>query len=472
MLYFRYFDRNQGKICEEFLGFATCEATTGEVLADAFLNKLRDAGVDINKMRGQGYDGAANMSGRHRGVQARIRRVLPGAIYTHCKAHSLNLAIVHASKEAHARNTMSTVQEVAFLFNYSAKKTAHFKETLENSLDKAEMDRRTKLQSLCETRWASRADALFTFRASFGTVVQTLETLSLAGDTKAGAYRASLTQFSFIISLVAVEHVLASCVELSKLLQSVNCDLIMAASEAEVVIAQVTAERNDPMVWGALYERALDLAERVDVQPSMPRGGRQQNRPNAPAQTVSEYWRINMYLPFVDHLVAELGHRLLQGNERFLLQNLLPPKVRNLDNQTISLIFGEVSHDIPADEETFRRECIRWKTRCEMIPMVDPEKTPTLERALIYIPHELYPNVWLCLNLLVAMPVSTATAERSFSSMRRLKTYLRATMSTERLSGLGLLHVHRDRELDAERVVDNFAARKNRRLALVFNNAN
>ncbi|WAR27858.1 hypothetical protein MAR_013562 [Mya arenaria] len=38
-------------------------------------------------MRSQGYDGAANMCGRFRGVQARIRQQYPGVVYTHCKAH-------------------------------------------------------------------------------------------------------------------------------------------------------------------------------------------------------------------------------------------------------------------------------------------------------------------------------------------------------------------------------------------------
>ena len=66
------------------------------------------------------------------------------------------------------------------------------------------------------------------------------------------------------------------------------------------------------------------------------------------------------------------------------------------------------------------------------------------------------------------MPVSTATAERSFSTMRRVKTYLRSTMTTERMSGLGLLNIYQERAINAEQVVDIFARRKERRLALIF----
>ncbi|KAH3693647.1 hypothetical protein DPMN_081086 [Dreissena polymorpha] len=63
---------------------------------------------------------------------------------------------------------------------------------------------RTKLKNLCETRWVARADALFTFMASFGTVVRTLEDYAQQNDAKAGAYKAAITQSSFIITLVVV----------------------------------------------------------------------------------------------------------------------------------------------------------------------------------------------------------------------------------------------------------------------------
>ena len=48
-------------------------------------------------MKAQGYDGTANMSGIHRGVQASIRERILIARYVHSKAYVLNLAIVHSS---------------------------------------------------------------------------------------------------------------------------------------------------------------------------------------------------------------------------------------------------------------------------------------------------------------------------------------------------------------------------------------
>jgi hypothetical protein len=53
----------------------------------------------INKIWAQCYDGAANMAGKYSGVQARILQLNPEASYVHWKAHSLNLALIHSSKD-------------------------------------------------------------------------------------------------------------------------------------------------------------------------------------------------------------------------------------------------------------------------------------------------------------------------------------------------------------------------------------
>jgi len=48
-------------------------------------------------------------------------------------------------------------------------------------------------------------------------------------------------------------------------------------------------------------------------------------------------------------------------------------------------------------------------------------------------------------------PVCTATSERSFSTMRHLKTYLRSSIGHERMTGLALLSIHKDRQIDREK---------------------
>ena len=79
-------------ICEAFLGFLQCQdGMTGEALAQSILRYMQEIGLEAADMRCQGYDGAANMSGKHSGVAARIQQEYPRAKYVHCSLHVLNL---------------------------------------------------------------------------------------------------------------------------------------------------------------------------------------------------------------------------------------------------------------------------------------------------------------------------------------------------------------------------------------------
>jgi len=62
---------------------------------------------------------------------------------------------------------------------------------------------------------------------------------------------------------------------------------------------------------------------------------------------------------------------------------------------------------------------------------------------------ELLPNVKKLLQLFATLPVTSATPERTFSVLKRLKTYLRATMTGERLNGLALANINKD-DLDCD----------------------
>ena len=57
-----------------------------------------------------------------------------------------------------------------------------------------------------------------------------------------------------------------------------------------------------------------------------------------------------------------------------------------------------------------------------------------------------------------------ASAERSFSKVKLIKTYLRSTVAQERLDGLSLLAIERDaaQKLDIDSIIDKFAKTKAR----------
>ena len=58
--------------------------------------------------------------------------------------------------------------------------------------------------------------------------------------------------------------------------------------------------------------------------------------------------------------------------------------------------------------------------------------------------QQAFPLIHTFLTIFLTLPVSTASAERSFSTLRRLKTWMRSRMGEERLTGLAILNVHRD----------------------------
>ncbi|XP_068675681.1 52 kDa repressor of the inhibitor of the protein kinase-like [Montipora foliosa] len=457
---------NTVEVREEFLGFVDAKSTKGVELAEKFMTTQAEFGIETRKMRAQGYDGAANMAGVHRGVQAIIKQHVPEAVYVHCKAHSLNLAIGHACKEPLVRNMLSTLQTIAFAFDYSAKRLLAFQESLrQDVLVREEMERRAKLRTLCETRRASRADSLYTFRTAYPVVVQSLETLSDDGDGKARGYLCSIKQFDFIIALCATEHVLSNTVSLSKMLQGKNVDLVEAAKEASVVINVMKVERDDPSVWKELYERGKQLADDVDIEPRIPRtAGRQQHRVNIPAETPGMYWQRAVYFPLVDHLVQELTDRLLSQEDRFLGQYLVPAKLNAFNSGVQGKLYETYKTDL-SEKKDFDNEILRWQTKWSHST---EEKPVALTETLQHANPDLYPNVVTIITILLTMPVSTATPERSFSTMRRVKTYLRSTMKTERPSAPALMHAYRDMPIDVEALIREFCAKKNRRLAFEF----
>ena len=84
---------------------------------------------------------------------------------------------------------------------------------------------------------------------------------------------------------------------------------------------------------------------------------------------------------------------------------------------------------------------------------------------------EVFPEMFKqCLNIALALPVSTAACERSFSVLKLVKTVLRNSMSDERLSNLGVLSIEskRSKAISLDDFVDVFAKRHNNRRIILL----
>ena len=103
------------------------------------------------------------------------------------------------------------------------------------------------------------------------------------------------------------------------------------------------------------------------------------------------------------------------------------------------------------------------KTSSQAIKQVTSVRTITGAMAESDIYKGMLPEINKLLELYLAFPVTTATAERSFSSLRRVKTYLRSTMTSCRLNNLFLLYIHQDRteNLDLYKIAKDFISVNN-----------
>ena len=81
------------KVEEYFVEFITIDDTIGEGLFNVFIDVIKKIQLNINDIRGQGYDNGSNMKGKERRVQKRLLDINPKAYYTPCGCRNLNLVL-------------------------------------------------------------------------------------------------------------------------------------------------------------------------------------------------------------------------------------------------------------------------------------------------------------------------------------------------------------------------------------------
>ena len=108
----------------------------------------------------------------------------------------------------------------------------------------------------------------------------------------------------------------------------------------------------------------------------------------------------------------------------------------------------------------------KWSSR--LFDRLDNVIPPTAAEGLAACDQQVFPLIHTFLTILYTLPASTARAERSFSTLRRLKTWIRSRMEEERLIGFAILNVHRDIAVNIEKVIDRFAKSKTRLVDFVL----
>ena len=84
------------------------------------------------------------------------------------------------------------------------------------------------------------------------------------------------------------------------------------------------------------------------------------------------------------------------------------------------------------------------------------QRGSTLATTIKKCDEDHFLNIFVLPKIACTLPVTSCECERSFSAMRRHRTWLHSTMKTERVTALTIMNVHREAEVDYEKVVQQF----------------
>ena len=167
----------------------------------------------------------------------------------------------------------------------------------------------------------------------------------------------------------------------------------------------------------------------------------QRHRANAGGvdQNCSDYYQINVYYAFIDHVVKELETRF---DGLVSAQYLIPLYLPQLSQEKIDSLEGYYEKYLTYEEkENLVTEVIKWKKCYEGMTIQQRPKSAT--SAFSVCSPQTFPTLHKIFTIFLTTPVGSVSCERSFSALRRLKLWTRSSMTEERLSGLAMMMIHR-----------------------------
>ena len=472
-LYLRFVQ--DAEIHEKFIGFMETASTTGQSLFDLIKNTLQLHTLDLNNLVGQGYDGASNMSSARVGVSGRMQNEAPRAIYIHCYGHQLNLSAQKSMTQVPSfRNCLGTVQEIYNFIEASPKRHALFKET-----QKQRSEKELTLKSQSKTRWACRKAATSALKQRLPATLQTLLHVDESDPkltSKCNGLISNMLTYEFIFSLLVVDEVLGLIDGLSQFLQSEKMDVFAAKNSALSVIQTLKKllDQGFESTWEKASEIAVTMKQVISShhfldfkEAALPR--------NASISTAKEYYKSTLHGDGITHAISELETRFDKDHQEVICA---------LTKVVMAPSF-EVSHEANVVSEFYALDKSSLlsdrKIVATAISLHQKEDVLTATYKLIKWMHDdgirdILPSFKAAANILASIPATSCSAERSFSALRRIKTYLRNRLGDEQLSAVAILNIERETTncIEANRmaeIIDEFARQNDIRKQLLLHNA-
>ena len=187
-------------------------------------------------------------------------------------------------------------------------------------------------------------------------------------------------------------------------------------------------------------------------------------------QSAAESFKINYFLYIVDKAITSFEIRFEQFKtyeENFLLLFDFD-KLRSTDRAGLKSFCANLTNILKhEDASDLNVDDLYHDLR--MLSQDLPNETKRAIDVLNYIKEMdgSYPNAWIAYRImLITIPVTVAYAERSFSKLKLIKSYLRPTMSQERLTGLAMISIENKivEELNYVDLISTFASKYTRQV--------
>lgn len=451
----RYYDFEQNIVNEDFLKFIQITNQTALGISTEIMTAFSEMDINLQNCVGQGYDGAAVMSGEKSGVAKRIRDKFPSAIYVHCMSHSLNLALTDSCNISLLKGCNDIIKQIFNFFNTPKRQQV----LLESIQEKCSESTKKKLKNVCPTRFIERHQTTATFIELFDAVVCALQHIIDWNDGTshtAIGFLDSILSFQFVIALLTLDFALSYTVGLSRYLQTSSIDLTQAISSASDIIdsfREIEAESKNE--FQKIFLTAKEVAERHQIEIRKPRYS---GRPRSDGTNIEidMYYHNLLFQPLVQSFCHELEERfqkhrnILESFRLILSHNSCTDAELKTGIDHILCFYSEF---IQVSNTQLLAEIKMWNLKLSKLD----EKPSSVVEHIKCCNGVFFPNVLKLLLILVVLPVTNCTLERSFSKLNKIKSTDRSTMTEDRLNGLVLLSIYRDEPIDVNEVMQEMA---------------
>jgi hypothetical protein len=284
-----------------------------------------------------------------------------------------------------------------------------------------------------------------------------------------------LGEYEFIVAVVIWYEVLFAVNLVSKHLQAKDMLIDVAIEKVQGLISFFEGYRETGFLEA--LEIAKGIALEMDIGTTF-RKRREIKRKrhfdenpddtDTATQSPKDLFRRSYFVPVVDQAIVSLRRRFEQYQSYqkkfgFLftsetLQSLDDMSLKSSCDNLGAVLTKDGKSDVDANDLY-----VELKFLQDFIPK---ENMGPLEILKFLKRHDCFPNASIAYRVLLTIPVTVASAERSFSKLKLLKSYLRSTMTQQRLNDLATIALESEvlEKIDYEHIIEDFISRNTTRM--------